>query len=89
MTFLSLTLSLAWGIAVAGEAPPKTPPPDKPTTHYEPRQLRGWTVRIHKDLLEEKNLPLLDETLKELDNHLYRIERVVPDTAVELSLIHI
>jgi len=64
-------------------APAKvTPPPDKPTNYYEPRQLRGWTLRIHKDLLEEKNQQLLAETLKELDNHLYRIERVVPDKAV-------
>ena len=83
MTCFSLALSLAWSVAAAGEAAPKgSQPPDKPTTSYEPRQLRGWTLRIHKDLLDEKNQPLLDEVLRELENHLYRIERVVPDKAV-------
>ncbi len=41
MPFLSLVLSLTLGVAAAGEAQPKvSPPPDKPTTYYEPRQLR-------------------------------------------------
>ncbi|MBM4034279.1 MAG: hypothetical protein FJ291_21240 [Planctomycetes bacterium] len=81
---IGLSFLVALGVAVAGEAQPKAPrPPDGPTAHYEPRQLRGWTLRVHKDLLEEKNQPLLDESLKELDNHLYRIERVVPAKALE------
>ena len=83
MPCFSLALLFAWSVAAAGEAEPKgSQPPDKPTTSYEPRQVRGWTLRVHKDLLEEKNQPLLDEVLRDLDNHLYRIERVVPDKAV-------
>ena len=83
MTCLTLMLLLARCLGAADEAKTKSPqPPDKPTTHYEERQLRGWTLRIHKELLEEKHQPLFDAVLKELDNHLYRIERVVPDKAV-------
>lgn len=80
----ALTLSLAWSVLPAGKAKPKSPkPPDKPTTYYERRPLRGWTLRIHKDLLDEKHRPLLDEVLREMGSHLYRIERVVPAKAVE------
>jgi len=58
-------------------------PPDKPTSFYEKRELRGWTLRIHKDLLDEKRSKLFADVLAELDNHLYRIQRVVPPEAVE------
>ena len=75
---LALMLSLAW-CASAAEKPK---PPDKPTSFYQVRELRGWTLRVHKDLLAEERKPLLDEALRELENHLYRIERVVPAKAV-------
>jgi len=77
---LSLLCSLG---AAAGKGKPKKPlPPDKPTSHYKKRQLRGWTLRIHEDLLATERQTLLDEVLAELDNHLYRIERVVPPKAL-------
>jgi len=59
-----------------------TQPADKPTSYYEKRQLRGWTLRINKDLLEESNAQLLSDVLAELDDHFYRIERTVPAEAV-------
>jgi hypothetical protein len=61
---------------------PTTQPADKPTSYYEKRQLRGWTLRINKDLLEESNAKLLSEVLAEMDDHFYRIERTVPAAAV-------
>jgi len=59
-----------------------TQPADKPTSYYEKRQLRGWTLRINKDLLEESNAKLLSDVLAEIDDHFYRIERTVPAEAV-------
>jgi len=59
-----------------------TAPPDKPTSHYEKRELSGWTLRVHRDLLDARRAKLLAETLRELENHFYRIERVVPAQAV-------
>jgi len=81
---LALTLSLVWTAVLAAEPARKsTKPADKPTSYYEKRQLRGWTLRVHKDLLAAEHKVLLDEVLAELGNHLYRIERVVPSKAVE------
>ena len=85
---LVLALSFAW-IALApdasvGKARPKNPkPPDKPTSYYEKRELRGWTLRVNKDLLDEKHARLFADVLAELDNQLYRIQRAVPPQAVE------
>ena len=83
------TICLAMGLALASCAsaaqkarPGKRKPPDKPTSFYPERELRGWTLRVHKDLLEEEHQALLDEVLAELGNHFYRIERVVPAKAV-------
>jgi len=56
--------------------------PDKPTACYPARQLHRWTLRVHQDLLAEKNAALLAEVLAELDNHLYRIERAIPPKAL-------
>ena len=78
MICLAAMLALAWR-APAAEKPK---PPDKPTSFYEIRELRGWTLRVHRDLLAEEQRALLDEVLAELENHLYRIERVVPAKAV-------
>ena len=52
--------------------------PDKPTSHYAKRELRGWTLRVNKDLLEPAHAELYAEVLAEMDNHFYRIERVIP-----------
>lgn len=85
---LVLTLSFTC-IALAPDASPgkakpaPAKPPDKPTSYYEKRELRGWTLRVNKDLLDQKHAKLLADVLAELDNHLYRIERAVPAKAVE------
>ena len=63
--------------------PRPTQPPDKPTSHYEKRELRGWTLRVNKDLLDANHAELYEEVRAELDNHLYRITRVVPAKALE------
>lgn len=85
---LAVALSCTWialppsrGLSKA--KPPSPKPPDKPTSHYEKRRLLGWTLRVHKDLLDEKHRKLFDEAIRELENHLYRIQRVVPAKAVE------
>ena len=84
---LAVALSFAW-LALPGDVStartkPKGPqPPDKPTSYYEKRELRGWTLRVHKDLLADEHAKLLADVLAEMDNHLYRIERVVPAEAV-------
>jgi len=69
------------GVGKARPAPPK--PRDKPTTYYEKRELRGWTLRVNRDLLDQKHARLFADVLAELDNHLYRIQRAVPARAVE------
>ena len=55
-----------------------TKPADKPTSYYAKRMLRGWTLRVHKDLLDANCAALYAEVRDELDNHFYRIERVIP-----------
>jgi len=86
----SLNLCLAAVLALAPLGPATgsrrrkagAQPPDKPTSYYEKRTLRGWTLRVHRDLLDAKNATLRAEALAELDNHFYRIERVVPAGAL-------
>jgi hypothetical protein len=42
------------------------------------QSLRGWTLKVHKVLLERKNDDLRKKVLEELDNQLYRITRAIP-----------
>lgn len=57
---------------------------------YEPRELEGWQILIHKDLLEADRAELFRPMWRELENQLYRVTRVVPHTAlVELRKIPI
>lgn len=87
-----LSLVLPWMLPASAEnkKPARTraasrpaQPPDKPTSYYEKRELRGWTLRVQKDLLDANRATLLAETLRELENHFYRIERAVPAKAVK------
>jgi hypothetical protein len=78
----SLALVCGTSAGAAKQRNRTTQPADKPTTYYEKRQLRGWTLRINKDLLAEGNAQLLSEVLAEMDDHFYRIERTVPAEAV-------
>ena len=57
-------------------------PPYAPITRYEVRQLRGWRVLVHQDLLQREPA-LCAQTLELLDHHLYDIVRHVPAAALD------
>ena len=89
---LALTAALAAGGAKRPARPaesdkrakPARPakPTYTPTSGYQKRQLDGWTLRIHKDLLKAEHSKLLADVLAELGNHFYRIRRVIPAEAL-------
>jgi hypothetical protein len=49
---------------------------------YDERKLEGWTVLVNKRLLAKEHDELREQTLKLLDDQLYRITRVVPAEAL-------
>ncbi len=55
----------------------ESPSPYDPTDRYEPRQIEGWRVLVHRDFLAQQPA-LADETLKLLAFQLYQIARRVP-----------
>src|SRR5690348_14281679 len=59
-----------------------TAPPYDPRDHYVEQQVEGWKALINKRLLVPEQRQLREETLKLLDDHLYRIARVVPPRAL-------
>lgn len=68
------------------EPPPAEKPesPDyDPTSSYEPREVRGWRVLVSARLLAADQAPLCSQTLELLDDHLYRVARVVPAAGLE------
>ena len=78
----------AWGGPDGGAPPPTASAPASrpayaPTSDYEERPLEGWTLRVHKDLLDERRAALWAATLREVENQLYRITRAVPPKAVK------
>lgn len=52
-----------------------------PTSAYESREIEGWTILVHRDLLADE--PLAESTLELLRFQLFQIPRVVPAAAVE------
>ena len=60
---------------------PANAPAYAATEAYEVRNVRGWTVRVSPDLADSPGLR--DAVLDLLDNHLFRIGRVVPAPALE------
>jgi hypothetical protein len=72
---MNALLLAAWAIVAAQ-------PEFEPTSSYTPQTIEGWTVLVHKKLLEEKK-ELGEKTLKLLGARLYDITRVVPAPAVE------
>ncbi|RMH01654.1 MAG: class A beta-lactamase-related serine hydrolase [Planctomycetota bacterium] len=63
--------------------------PYTPTAGYERRELRGWTVRVHRGLLEGRP-ELAARVLDELDCQLHLVERAVPRAALaELRRVEI
>jgi hypothetical protein len=81
-------VSCSAGIVLAA-APDDAKPPEKkdkklawePTDHYRPQEIEGWTVLVNKALLEQDCDELRKLTLRLLEDHLYRITRVVPTEA--------
>ena len=55
---------------------------DDPTDAYQPRQLEGWTLLIHQDLIAQEP-ERLERTLAEVGRQLRAIVGVVPEPAVE------
>jgi hypothetical protein len=72
-------------VLIVSPAPSAAPPP-RPgydtEDRYKSKQLRGWTLKINKELLARKHADLHARTLELLDDHLYRITRVIPATAL-------
>jgi hypothetical protein len=52
-------------------------PPYQPTSGYEARSIRGWTVLANKDFLARQP-DLADRALELLDHQLYQVTRRVP-----------
>ena len=73
------TLSAADNSKVPGRAPKSD---FDPIDRYVEKQIEGWKVLVHQVLLTPEHRELCDQTLKLLDDHLYRIARVVPEKAL-------
>jgi len=72
----------------ASAAEPDSPPKYAPLSQYEDREIEGWPVRIHRDLLKQKQLSA--RTLREAAVQLYRIKRVVqPARVAQLQKVRI
>ncbi|MCP4497518.1 MAG: hypothetical protein GY825_12145 [Phycisphaeraceae bacterium] len=56
--------------------------PPTPTSDYDVRSMRGWTVRVNPAIATE-DPALLAATLEELDHQLYMITRVIPKPALD------
>lgn len=57
-------------------------PPWDPRSAYVERRVQGWLVLVHQQLALPENEALARETLELLEDHLYRIRRVVPEPAL-------
>jgi hypothetical protein len=53
-----------------------------PIDRYVEKRIEGWKVLVHQVLLTSDHRELCEQTLKLLDDHLYRIARVVPEPAL-------
>lgn len=69
------------GLTVSGRAADK--PAYDPSERYVDQKVRGWRLRVHRDLLDDKHKQLREQVLELIDDHLYRITRVVPGPALE------
>ncbi|HYV29418.1 MAG TPA: hypothetical protein VFA77_17930 [Candidatus Eisenbacteria bacterium] len=85
-----LAATLIIGVPIASSPAAETPDSkvsnSKPAydliDRYFERDIEGWRVLVHQSLLEQKRQSLCDRTLKLLDDHLFRITRVVPSEAL-------
>jgi hypothetical protein len=65
----------------ATAAAPPTPVYD-PNHTYAEQKLRGWTLKVNKRFHDKQHDDVRAKTLELLDDHLYRITRVVPADAL-------
>jgi hypothetical protein len=86
---LLLSLATVAGLAAARCAAqdPLADKPDPelafdPTDRYTVRHIERWDVLINQRLLDQANRDLGERVLRRLDDHLYRITCVVPDSAL-------
>ena len=79
----ALGLAALAALALGAKTPPKAAGKmaDYPTSEYTIRQIEGWKVHVHKDLLTSKK-QLGDKALKLLQVKLYDVNRVVPPAAL-------
>lgn len=62
---------------------------DQPVAAYDPvdayrdERLHGWPLKVHRELYGAEKNDLRQRTLRLLDDHLYRIVRVLPADSVE------
>lgn len=57
-------------------------PPHAPVEAYKPRELLGWKLHVHEDLLADE--ALYKDVHDELHHQLFRITKVVPEKQVQM-----
>ncbi len=77
--FALILVGLFQGDGVRGDDPPSRP--FEPTDRYETRQVEGWTVLVHKGLLDDQP-ELAERTLTLLKFQLYQVARRLPPAVV-------
>ncbi len=80
MNYLRALLLLLVGASLCHGQQNAKPPTYAPLSQYEDRKIEGWPVRVHRDLLKQKELSA--RTLRQVEVQLYRIKRVVPAARV-------
>jgi hypothetical protein len=79
---ISTGLGLFLALGAAANSWPVEPPAWDERDRYREQEVEGWTVLVHGDLFEPPRLELRTKSLRLLEDHLFRIGRVVPDEAL-------
>lgn len=66
------------------KSPGKGKDPHATAADYQPGEMLGWSLHVHKDLVADK--ALYQEVLDELHHQLFRITKVLPKDKVELLM---
>jgi hypothetical protein len=69
-------------LSAAGARPPVKETPYDPVENYVKQRVEGWEVLVNKRLFAGEQRKLRGRTLRLLEDHLYRITRVVPAGAL-------
>ncbi|QDV70009.1 Phosphoenolpyruvate:glucose-phosphotransferase regulator [Rosistilla carotiformis] len=78
-----LLASLIFARSAAAIAPPQPAESTSTAPSYAAKDLSGWTVQIHLELLEPETRPATEQALQLLTLQLNEICRVVPSAAVD------